>query len=148
MAEYTGEIRDVVALEVPGAGRVEETGDALRPFRLIDGEGAEVAAVTEFLHHMLADDASPALLRSYAYELLAWFRFLRAVGVPLGDRAGRAEARDFALRLKMVKKPAQVAASGRAAAWLGQSGHRQGLAGRDVRGPHPPSRAGGGAKFL
>jgi integrase len=106
MAEYTGEIRDVVALEVPGVGRVEETGDALRPFRLIDGEGAEVAAVTEFLHHMLADDASPASLRSYAYELLAWFRFLRAVDVPW-DRAGRAEARDFALRLKMVKKPAR-----------------------------------------
>jgi Copper chaperone PCu(A)C len=35
--------------------------------------------VTEFLHHMLADDASPALLRSYANELLAWFRFLNAV---------------------------------------------------------------------
>jgi integrase len=106
MAEYTGEIRDVVALEVPGVGRVEETGDPLRPFRLIDGEGDEVAAVTEFLHHMLADDASPASLRSYAYELLAWFRFLRAVEVPW-DRAGRAEARDFALRLKMVKKPAR-----------------------------------------
>ena len=106
MAECTGEIRDVVALEVPGVGWVEETGDALRPFRLIDGEGAEVAAVTEFLHHMLADDASPASLRSYAYELLAWFRFLRAVEVPW-DRAGRAEARDFALRLKMVKKPAR-----------------------------------------
>ena len=55
---------------------------------------------------MLADDASPASLRSYAYELLAWFRFLRAVDVPW-DRAGRAEARDFALRLKMVKKPAR-----------------------------------------
>ena len=103
MAECTGEIRDVVALEVPGVGWVEETGDALRPFRLIDGEGAEVAAVTEFLHHMLADDASPASLRSYAYELLAWFRFLWAVEVAW-DRAGRAEARDFALRLKMVKK--------------------------------------------
>src|SRR5260370_4775943 len=55
---------------------------------------------------MPADDASPASLRSYAYELLAWFRFLRAVDVPW-DRAGRAEARDFALRLKMVKKPAR-----------------------------------------
>ena len=56
-------------------GRVEETGDPLLPFRLVDGQGAEVPAVTEFLHHMLADDASPASLRSYAYELLAWFRF-------------------------------------------------------------------------
>ncbi|MFI7709378.1 tyrosine-type recombinase/integrase [Nonomuraea sp. NPDC049480] len=95
-----------MALVVPRAGRVEETGEPLRPFRLIDGEGVEVAAVTEFLHHMLADDASPASLRSYAYELLGWFRFLAAVGVAW-DLAGRAEARDFALRLKMVKKPAR-----------------------------------------
>jgi len=79
MAEHDAEVRDVVALEVPQVGRVEETGDPLRRFRLIDGEGFEVAAVTEFLHHMLADDASPASLRSYAYELLAWFRFLAAV---------------------------------------------------------------------
>jgi hypothetical protein len=55
--------------------------------------GAEVLPVTEFLHHMLADDSSPASLRAYAYEPLAWFRFLRAVGVSW-NRAGRAEARD------------------------------------------------------
>ena len=55
---------------------------------------------------MLADDASPASLRSYAYELLAWFRFLDAVMVPW-DLAGRVEARDFALWLKTVKKPAR-----------------------------------------
>jgi integrase len=55
---------------------------------------------------MLADDASPASLRSYAYELLAWGRFLDAVGVAW-DLAGRAEARDFALWLKTVRKPAR-----------------------------------------
>ena len=53
---------------------------------------------------MLADDASPASLRSYAYELLAWFRFLDAVMVPW-DLAGRVEARDFALWLKTARKP-------------------------------------------
>ncbi len=87
-------------------GRVEETGDPLLPFRLVDEQGAGIPAVTEFLHHMLADDASPASLRSYAYELLAWFRFLGAVMVPW-DLAGRVEARDFALWLKTVKKPAR-----------------------------------------
>lgn len=75
MAERSAGILDVAALEVPRAGRVEETGDPLLPFRLVDERDAEVAAVTEFLHHMLADDASPASLRSYAYELLGWFRF-------------------------------------------------------------------------
>jgi integrase len=104
MPEHSSTIRDVAGLAVARVGRVEETSDPLLPFRLVDEQGAEVSAVTEFLHHMLADDASPASLRSYAYELLAWFRFLDAVLVPW-DLAGRAEARDFALWLKTARKP-------------------------------------------
>ncbi len=99
-------VRDVGALKVARVGRVWETGDRLRPFVLLDENGAEVRAVSEFLHHMLADDARPSSLRSYAYELLAWFRFLRAIGVAW-DAAGRAEARDFALWLKTARKPAR-----------------------------------------
>jgi hypothetical protein len=100
MPEHSTAIRDVAALAVARVGRVEETNDPLLPFRLLDAQGAEVAAVTEFLGHMLADDASPVSLRSYAYELLAWFRFLDAVMVPW-DLA----ARDFALWLKTARKP-------------------------------------------
>lgn len=104
MAEHGTTVRDVARLEVARVGRVEETGDGSMPFRLLDDRGVEIVAVTEFLHHMLADDASPASLRSYAYELLSWHRFLRAVEVPW-HRAGRVEARDFALWLKTSKKP-------------------------------------------
>jgi integrase len=104
MAGHGTPVRDVAKLKVARTGRVEETGDQLMPFRLLDGQGAEVTAVTEFLHHMLADDASPASLRSYAYELLSWHRFLLAVEVSW-DLAGRVEARDFALWLKTSKKP-------------------------------------------
>jgi hypothetical protein len=114
MPEHTSTVRDVAALAVARVGRVEETGDPLLPFRLVDEQGGEVGAVAEFLHHMLADDASPASLRSYAFELLAWFRFLDAVGVAW-DLAGRAEARDFALWLKTVKKPARPRRPGAAA---------------------------------
>jgi hypothetical protein len=89
---------------VDRVGRVDETGDPAWPYRLLGADGVEVAAVTEFLHDMLADDASPTSTRSYAYELLAWFRFLRAVDVPW-DRPSRTEARDFALWLKTTKKP-------------------------------------------
>ena len=106
MPEHSTTVRNVAALAVARVGRVEATGDPLLPFRLVDEQGAGIPAVTEFLHHMLADDASPASLRSYAYELLAWFRFLGAVMVPW-DLAGRVEARDFALWLKTVKKPAR-----------------------------------------
>lgn len=81
-------------------------GDPLRPLRLLDSDGTEVAAVSEFLHHMLANDASPASLRAYAYELLAWVRFLHAVDVPW-YLASRVEARDFALWLKTTKKPSR-----------------------------------------
>ena len=104
MPEFITTVRDIASLAVARVGRVEETGDRLLPFRLVDAQGADVPAVTEFLHHMLADDASPASLRSYAYELLAWFRFLDAVMIPW-DLAGRAEARDFALWLKAIRKP-------------------------------------------
>ena len=85
MAEHGTTLRDVAVLKVDRVGRVEETGDRLLPFRILDEYGVAVDAVGEFLHHMVADDASPASLRSYAYELLAWFRFLRGRG-PLACR--------------------------------------------------------------
>jgi integrase len=106
MAERGTNVRDIARLDVARVGRVEETGDGLMPYRLLDGRGVEVAQVTEFLHHMLADDASPASPRSYAYELLSWHRFLHAVDVPW-QLAGRVEARDFALWLKTRSKPAR-----------------------------------------
>jgi hypothetical protein len=48
MPEHSTTIRDIAALAVARAGRVEETGDPLVPFRLVGGQGAEVPAVTEF----------------------------------------------------------------------------------------------------
>lgn len=95
--------RDVSVLQVPRLGRVEPTADPLLPWRLLDASGDEVASVAEFLRDMLASDASAASLRSYAYELLAWFRFLAAVEIEW-DRAGRVEARDFALWLAYARK--------------------------------------------
>ncbi|MFE6684280.1 hypothetical protein [Streptomyces sp. NPDC057729] len=74
--QYTEEFkRDAIALAVPRVGRVEETGDPSLPYWLLGRNGIAVEAVSEF---MLADDDSPASLRSYAYELLAWFRPVNA----------------------------------------------------------------------
>ena len=142
MPENSTTVRDVATLTVARVGQVEETGDPLLPFRLVDGQGAEVPAVTEFLHHMLADDASPASLRSYSYELLAWFRFLDAVMISW-DLAGRAEARDFALWLKTARKPAAAAPSWRSRSGLGEPGHGEGGAWRELRGPDPAARPRG-----
>jgi len=47
------------------SGRPRRGGnDPALPYRLIDGSGADVRAVSEFLHDMLADDASRMSLRS------------------------------------------------------------------------------------
>ena len=86
MPENSATVRDIAGLAVARSAGSRRPAISLLPFRLVDEQGAEIAAVTEFLHHMLADDASPASLRSYAYELLAWFRFpVRGHG-PLGSR--------------------------------------------------------------
>ena len=61
MAEHGITVRDVARLEVARVGRVEETDDRVMPFRLLDDQGVEIAAVTEFLHHMLA--TTPARCR-------------------------------------------------------------------------------------
>lgn len=145
--QESAELRDVTVLAVPRVGRVEETGNPTLPYRLLDADGAEVAAVSEFLRDMLANDDSPASLRSYAYELLAWFRFLWAVEVAW-DRAGRAEARDFALWLKTVKKPPRPRRPGCSAARVDQPGDRQTVRRRELRAPHTAARTGGGPQLL
>jgi hypothetical protein len=55
--------RDLARLMVPRVGRVEEITGRV-PFRVVDGAGVEVAAVTEFLRDMAASDASVTTLRS------------------------------------------------------------------------------------
>ena len=96
--------RNVAELIVLRAGRVEEVPERPVPYRLVDGSGTEVPAVTEFLRDLTACDCSPATVRSYAYELLSWLRFLQAVAVAW-DRATRTEARDYALWLGQACKP-------------------------------------------
>ena len=74
--------RDIETLRVPRVGRVEEAPGGVVPYRIVGASGAELTAVTEFLRNLSASDCSPATLRSYAYEILGWLRFLQAVDVP------------------------------------------------------------------
>ncbi len=61
---------------VPQVGRLAEAGDVYDPYRLVDGDGAIVEAVTEYFRDLQAAGRSPATLRSYGLDLLRWFRFL------------------------------------------------------------------------
>lgn len=71
-------------------GRVVKANTGL-PYRLIFPE-AEHVVVSSFLRDLAASDCSPATLRSYAYDMLRWFRFLHGRFVPW-ERAERLDVR-------------------------------------------------------
>ena len=96
--------RDLLSLVVPRRGAVEATGDPFEPYRLVDSGGVIVAPVAAYLGDLQACGRSAATQRSYAMDLLRWFRFTWAVGVPW-DRATRAEARDFCRWIQLAGKP-------------------------------------------
>jgi site-specific recombinase XerD len=95
---------DLARLAVPLAGGLEETGDRWRPFRLTGPCGAVVEPVSEFFADLLAAGRSEATVRSYGMDLLRWFRFLWAAGIPW-NMATRAEARDFCRWMQVAGKP-------------------------------------------
>src|SRR5260370_1731049 len=97
---------DLARLAVPLAGALEETGDGWLPFRLTDPAGAVVEPVSAFFAEMLAAGRSEATVGSYGMDLLRWFRFLWAAGVPW-NMATRAEARDFCRWMQVAGKPAR-----------------------------------------
>ncbi|OIJ88136.1 hypothetical protein BIV25_37130 [Streptomyces sp. MUSC 14] len=69
-------------LVVARIGRVASTGDTSLPWKVLDGSGLPVEPVSEFLRELVACGNTAASCRSYAYDLLRWFRFLDAIQVP------------------------------------------------------------------
>jgi integrase len=98
--------RDLVSLVVPQWGALVATGGRQEPFRLVDGDGGVVAAAAEFFCDLQAAGRPDSTLRSYGLDLLRWFRFLWAVGVPW-ERATRPEARDFCRWMVVAGKPSR-----------------------------------------
>lgn len=64
-------------------------------------------SVDALLRDLLACGSMASSCRSYAFDLLRWFRFLAAVEVRW-DRATQAELRDFVLWLRTGLNPARV----------------------------------------
>ena len=106
--------RDLAALTVPRVGLLEETGSPWEPYRLVDPAGVVVQPAARFLAELQALGRSEATQRSYGNDLLRWFRFLWAIGVPW-DQATRAEARDYSRWVQVGGKPESIR-RGRAAA--------------------------------
>ena len=77
---------------VTSLGRVAEFDSGLR-WRVLFPEG-EHAAASSYLRELAASDCSPTTLRSYAYDLLRWFRFIHDRLISW-ERAERGDVRDF-----------------------------------------------------
>lgn len=92
--------RDVTALVVPTIGAVASI-DAAPGTVMLDATGEPVEEVSEFFATMVTCGARFSSLRSYGLALLRWWRFLAAIEVHW-QRAGRIEARDFVLWLRLV----------------------------------------------
>ena len=117
--------RDLARLVVPRHGRLEPTGDLFMPYRLVDAAGMVVEAAAVFFAELAALGRPAATHRSYGMDLLRWFRFIWAAGVPW-DQATRAEARDYCRWIQLTVKPGR------------QSGQRGGGAGGSAAGvPNP-----------
>lgn len=112
MAEGFDDERDLFAVLVPRVGAVTAHDDLWEPVRLIDAAGEPVVAVMSFLKELQASGRSVGTLRSYAMDLLRWFRFGWAIDVGW-DQATRVEARDFCRWLALHDKPIRAAAGDR-----------------------------------
>ncbi len=106
MSDGFDEERDLSSLVVPRVGAVATTDDLFEPVRLIDAAGGSVPSVMAFMKELQASGRSTSTQRSYAMDLLRWFRFVWAVEVPW-DQATRLEARDFCRWLAFSEKPAR-----------------------------------------
>lgn len=107
MEDLNGRDRDLAALTVLAVGAVVASEDRWLPFDLVDQSSIRVEPVAEFLRDLQACGRSPATARSYAMDLLRWFRFLWALGLDW-NRASRAEARDFCRWMLLVRRPGRA----------------------------------------
>jgi integrase len=96
--------RDLAAMVIPQVGRLVATDDPWMPYRLVDENGASVAAVSAWFAELLASGRAEATVRSYGLDLLRWFRFCWAVGL-CWDGARRTDVRDFSRWLQLADKP-------------------------------------------
>jgi site-specific recombinase XerD len=91
-----------VPMPVAEPGRVVEFESGLR-LRVLVPELEHVAA-SGYLRELAASDCSPATLRSYAFDLLRWFRFLHRQLRPW-ERAERLDVRVFVESLREAPNP-------------------------------------------
>jgi integrase/recombinase XerD len=104
---------EVGLIRLPRWGRVEPASGVVG-WRVVDPDGRTVEPIALFLRDFAARGNRSGSVRSYAYALLRWWRWLQVVDVGWGQ-ASAVEVRDFVLWLgqagKTPRSPRTVSAS-------------------------------------
>jgi hypothetical protein len=116
-------------------GRVEENGGAPR-WRVVFPD-TEYGAASSFLRELAASDCSAATVRSYAYALLRWFRFLHD-RLAAWERVERVDVRAFVEHLRETPNPQRLRRCEDGSAR--GSGSVNPRTGKPVLGRHYPNR--------
>ena len=94
--------RDLDAIRLPMLGRVVAT-NGIVPWVVLDAAGQPVDAIQRYLRDFKARGNSAGSVRSYAYDLHRWWRFLAAVDVAW-DAATSQDVCDFVLWIQSASK--------------------------------------------
>ena len=95
--------RELGSLRLPRWGRVVPVVGVV-PWRVVDPDGRAVEPIERFLRDFVARGNRPGSVRSYAYVLLRWWRWLMVLDVGW-DKATSREVRDWVLWLGQASKP-------------------------------------------
>ncbi|MEU7863924.1 site-specific integrase [Nonomuraea sp. NPDC049141] len=68
-------------MDLPRVGEVRAGGRSSLPYLVVDAREAEVEPISKYLRDLALSDASPLTCRSYAHDLLRWWRLLDVLGV-------------------------------------------------------------------
>lgn len=95
--------RDVTGPDIGSVGRVVARPDQIPPWGIHDPLDEPLLPARQYLTDLVARDMSPGTIRSYAFDLLRWYRVLWAWGIEW-DHAGSGEVRDFVLWMRQAEK--------------------------------------------
>lgn len=101
------------AADPPRIGEVRPARDRLfPPVVVVDGVGEQVEPVTLFLRDLALSDMGRLTCRSYAFDLLRWFRFLWALDVSW-ESASSGEVAVMVGWMKTARNPQRATRSGK-----------------------------------
>ncbi len=98
-------------IDLPRTGEVKAGDRPSLPYLVVDGTGAEVEPISKYLRDLALGDASSLTCRSYAHDLLRWWRLLAVLEITW-ERATTGEVTVLVGWLRTARNPQRRRSSG------------------------------------